>query len=420
MQEKLLLLGIDSSTKYAIEYARSIGVTTVITDYNSVEKNSIKQMADEAWMIDVKDIDLLEKRCCSEKITGVYAGNHEYCLDKAQELAKRLELPFYASDEGWTCARDKENFKEQCSRVGIDTPKRFILSQSFRAEELERIHYPVIVKPSDSCAQQGLSLCYEEKELKDAYELALQFSETGNVIVEDYIDGDEICAHYYVDNGKIILTHINDDITMPVNDKQNFTLILNYSRYYQEYLDKVSKKVELLIQNLKCKNGVIFLQAIYKNGKFYFLEFAYRFDGIGQWITTKPSFGFSSVELMVNLALGRECPIDWKKDVDLTPEGKYSATYLYWSKPGKIAEITGIDKTQELSGVELIFQRFHEGEEILKTDNMYQVAFEIGIIASDKEDMINKISDVNQFLHLYDENRRDLLIPFDIYQKLNW
>lgn len=416
MQDRLLFMGVDSSTRYAIEYAKSIGATTIVTDYRPAETSFIKQMADEYWTIDVKELDILEQQCRKENITGIYAGNHEFCLDMTKELTKRLGLPFYASEEGWNCARNKERFKECCRAVGLDTPRRYLLTSPFQPEILAEIRYPVIVKPADSCSQQGLTLCYSEQELFDAYQLALNFSDISKVIVEDYIDGEEICAHYYIDRGKIILTHINDDLTMTVNEKRNFTLILNQSHYYDEYREKVSDKVEQLIRNLECQNGVAFLQAIYKDGKFYFLEFAYRFDGIGQWMTTKPAFGFSSVELMVNLALGKRCPINWETDVDLNSKGKSSATYLYWAAPGKVARVDGLDEIEYISGVDIIFQRFFEGSEILKTDNMYQVAFEIGVMANDNQELIQKLLQINHTLHLYDENGRDLLIPFENYQ----
>lgn len=34
-QEKLLLMGVSTDTSYVLEYAKKLGVTTIITDYRS-------------------------------------------------------------------------------------------------------------------------------------------------------------------------------------------------------------------------------------------------------------------------------------------------------------------------------------------------------------------------------------------------
>ena len=58
--DKLLLLGIDTSTKYILQYARSIGVYTIISDMYPADLSPVKRLADENWQIDIKDLDRLE------------------------------------------------------------------------------------------------------------------------------------------------------------------------------------------------------------------------------------------------------------------------------------------------------------------------------------------------------------------------
>ena len=71
--QKLLLLGTSTDTRYALAYAGELGVRTIVTDYRPAEQCEEKRAADEYWMIDVKDMDALERKCRDEKVTGVYA-----------------------------------------------------------------------------------------------------------------------------------------------------------------------------------------------------------------------------------------------------------------------------------------------------------------------------------------------------------
>ena len=88
-------------------FPKALWIQTIETNDIPYENNPYKQMADEAWEIPVEELDILEAKCREVGVTGVFAGVNEHNIDMTQALAKRLSLPFYASDEGWACARDK-------------------------------------------------------------------------------------------------------------------------------------------------------------------------------------------------------------------------------------------------------------------------------------------------------------------------
>ncbi|MCX7876865.1 MAG: D-alanine--D-alanine ligase [Melioribacteraceae bacterium] len=54
----------------------------------------------------------------------------------------------------------------------------------------EKIFYPCVVKPNDQGSSVGLTFCENENQLKDAIELALQFSDVA--LIEKYIAGKEL------------------------------------------------------------------------------------------------------------------------------------------------------------------------------------------------------------------------------------
>ena len=49
--KKLLMLGTSKASCEMIEYAKSQGIYTIVTDYLAPEKSKAKLIADEYWMI---------------------------------------------------------------------------------------------------------------------------------------------------------------------------------------------------------------------------------------------------------------------------------------------------------------------------------------------------------------------------------
>jgi len=68
--------------------------------------------------------------------------------------------------------------------VKIDTP------QDYDIEEIEKLGYPLVVKPNDQGSTVGLTIVKAREELNSAVQLAFQFSNT--VLAEQFIPGKEV------------------------------------------------------------------------------------------------------------------------------------------------------------------------------------------------------------------------------------
>ena len=99
--KKLLMLGTSKASCEMIEYAKSQGVYTIVTDYLAPEKSKAKLIADEYWMISTGDFDALEKKCREEHIDGVCSGISTFCIPATMELCKRHGLQAYCTPESW-------------------------------------------------------------------------------------------------------------------------------------------------------------------------------------------------------------------------------------------------------------------------------------------------------------------------------
>ena len=411
-KDTVLILGVDSSTKYALNYAKEIGVRTIITDYNTIDKCPLKKLADVSWDINVSEVDILEKKCLEEHVTAIYAGNHEFCIEQARILTKRLNLPFYASDQAWEHSKNKVSFKKACIDAGIEVPRNYdFTSISSSGNSSEIVNYPVMVKPADASSSKGLSICHNYDELVQAYNKALTFSQ--NVIIEDYIDGDEFDISLYCDNGVVYLLRIMKHYTQTINNNKKFVLVYGpYKQIYPEYFENIHPNVIQLLKNMNCTNGFLFIQAIRKNSKWYFLEMNYRISGLSIHSAEKYLYGQSSAEKSLALALNR--PYNYDPTKTANSEGKMVG-FFYYSKPGIIDKIEGVDIVKSLEGVEITVERFKEKDEVKQTNDMTQIAYYIVLWDKTDEGIINKLKTINNTLHFIDQNGNQMLIPLENY-----
>lgn len=417
-QETLLLLGGSTGTREIIQYAKQIGVKTIVTDYLPTERSIAKQMADEAWNIDAADLDALEHACRERQVTAVFAATSEFCLDQAKALCARLDLPFYASEEGWRCARDKQRFKQVCIRSGAAVPQQFVIDEELREEELAAVRWPVIVKPVDSSAQQGLSVCHTAEELAAGCRKAREVSGSSRFLVEEYLTGTEVGIFFFLYEGQLMITATTESMPFVVNDRMNFGFGLHRSQFHEEVIAKEQAHLEEIMRRMNCRNGAGFVQTIRRDGIYHYLEFGYRLDAIASWTFARRFRGKSTLELMVELALGHDLALDLARDADKQDGEPVSGAYPIWAKPGKVAAIEGLDVVKAMDGVTVFLENYHVGDTVLAVDNMRQIAFSILIAAAGYTEIGQTVDRINRVLRMLDENGENLLIAytgFDAY-----
>ena len=405
--KKLLFLGIDTSTYDAIEYAKSKNIYTIVTDFNSPEIKKEKKAADEYWMIDVADFKALKNRCIEEGVTNIFAGNHEFCLDQCKRLCKELGFPFYASDAGWQAARDKGIYKEKCRKAGLLTPRQYCLEKGFPEKDLEMIQYPVIVKPSDSYARKGVSIVSNQDELFMAYEKALEYSDNKKIIVEEYIDGNDVFIGGYIHNNKLILLHVTANQFIIIDGQKRFGFGNHFSKFTKLVDGQLFSKYEKLISDLKCENGACMFQCISRNNLLYNIEFSYRLDGIRSWKRIERLRGINQLKMMVDLALGESVSDD---SFVVNESQEMCVGYVIWALPGKISKIDGKAELYSRDDLIVLSDRFNECDTVLDVLDMRSIAFIIEVFGMTYKEIKEKIIDINTKLHLYDENMHDMLL----------
>ena len=210
--KRILIIPASRQMYTIVEIAKRMGLYTIVSDYYDEEKSPAKKIADEAYNISWTDLDALEKLCREKQVDGVFSGFSESTIMYAAKLSERLGTPYYATVEQLEIMSDKSKFKELCRKNGIKVVEEYQvdLSDIDGSIQNQNIRYPVCVKPVDSAGSRGITVAYDADSLKKSIEYALTFSASKNVVVEQYMTGQESCLTYTLQNGEIVLSTMSD------------------------------------------------------------------------------------------------------------------------------------------------------------------------------------------------------------------
>ena len=419
--KRLLMLGTSTGSVAIVRYAKSEGAYVIVTDYLPVERSEAKRYADESAMISTTDVDAL---CCfaSEKnIDGVFCGVSEVNLRSVYQIATRLGLPCYFTQEQWDMTEDKAMFKALCQKYHVPVAGKYEISRIPTEQELSAIRYPVIVKPVDSSSCIGIHVCYDRQALLAGIEDAYHNSVKGQIIVEDYIIGDEFTAYYNIVNGECRLSAMGDKYLN--KEQQGLTPLpeafLFPSRHLNVFLRDVDSHVRDMIAGIGMKNGLIFIQGITDGENFAVFEAGLRINGSEMHMIVDQINGFNMMHLLVEYALTGQMHGDLNLE-DPHFSGK-CACYLYLvNRGGRIAEIRGLEEVENMDGV-LDIRLYRVGQTIQPSGTLGQRTLRLCLLCDTAQQLKQTIEQVQKTVAVLDEDGNDMLLTgFNTEKVLRW
>jgi formate-dependent phosphoribosylglycinamide formyltransferase (GAR transformylase) len=409
--KKLLELGTTMGSVQMVQYAKDNGAYVIVADIDKPERSAAKRIADKTYMCDLKDVEGLIKIAREEKIDGVVTGASEAILQSCRKIAEELGLPVYFTEELWNRFMRKDSFRSLCAKYGVSTPVTYYVGKVDNIGDVNGYEYPVIVKPVDASSNAGISICYTPDELIAALGHASDCSKTSTIIVEQYIDGEEISCTYVIKN------HVAKMVCMgtkyPYVDENGLRALANAYLYpspsIDVYMASEDEKVRKMFVEEGINNCTVFVQGMYKDNHCYIFEAGLRMEGTGSFRITSTLCGENFLHFQVDNALGLPTEYDLDKE-DPYFHGKKCVLFSQIVKGGTIASVVGYDEVKSEERIFASEQRRYPGDTIVADGTLRQIMFRYLIYGDDMETVVELIKKIQGTVKAFDEEGNNLLV----------
>mgnify|MGYP002558581572 CR=1 FL=1 len=411
----ILVLGSNVGATEIVQYAKENGAYTIVADYYPIERSEAKQIADEARLISTADSDALNRLIIEKKVNGVLAGISEFNLLKAMELSQRHGLLFYCNKIQWDSIENKGQFRKLCEKNGVPCPKTYYIGKEQQCCKLHQEIFPLIVKPVDCAASRGVYICSNEEQLRDGVTKAATCSNIGEVIVEEFVSGNEFTAHYTIANGKATLSCIDNRYPVAVHGGKVTTIPVARiypSTYISDYIEKVNPSLVKLCENIGVKNGVVFVQGIHnpRSGQFWIFEGGLRSAAeLPNRLICKIN-GINYMNNIVDYILLGKGTFPSEKD-DPYMKGKCCGIISFVAKHGTVGTICGLEDavaaTPSVIGYE---SRYPVGSVTPDTDTLRQLMIRFVMICDSRELLAKDVTYLNEHITVLNDKGENMVI----------
>ena len=420
--KRLLILGGTSASLDLVRAAQSMGVYTVVTDEADPSERVSKRIADESCMVSTTDIAGLKKLVREKNIDGAFCGPSEFNIRNLIRLCEAAGLPCYTTMAQWDRCANKDEFTEICREYGVDVPPEYEITPEMTDADLEKIDYPIIIKPVDGCSSIGISVCKDKSEVRPAYHKAMDASASKRIIAQKYIEnhGEIFGARYLVQDGEaypylLIDTYVADPVHRTSLISAFTFTPSKYKDYYMEHMDGPVRK---MIRGMGIKNGTVFFQSLPYQGKIYFHEMGYRLSGGMIYKLTEPLMGVNDMKMMIRYALGGECLTrEERQKIDLNCGGRVGAQLMIPLNAGIVGRIEGLEKASSLPAVTDFIQYYETGGIVQDhfIGTLQQHFGRFTLIADSREEIWNTVREIQNNLSVFDINGKKMnRMTFDL------
>lgn len=404
--KKILILGGYTHLIDVVKTARQMGMYTIVADRDP--DSPAKMYADKSFTISTDETERLAEMAREEGITGIFNAFDDFNTWQAQALCERLGLPFYATKKQLEICSNKERFKAYCRDYGIPVIEEYSI-RDVQENAFENLPYPVIVKPVDSYASQGITVCRNEEQLETAYAKAVGRSKIGTAIIERFVDNSHGVEMYYtVAQGTVILTAMTDRYVqkLSANHPPLPTATVFPSEHLDRYVNVLDAKVRKMIRGMDIQNGVLFIQSLVEDGNFYLYEMGFRLSGEQHYQIIEKQTGINLLEEMLEYATGGTINADSIEKFDNGYTKTMACNLAVLLHPGKILSIQGLEAILQMPEVLSFVQLKEPGDIVQDTGNYGQMLGRFNIVSDQLALTIQKI---NQLLRVVSVEGKDLI-----------
>ncbi len=354
MAKKMMILGASALQVPAIKKAKEMGYEIILVDYDPDAVGF--ELADVKLVVSTLDQEEVLKQARIYKpdvvITSTSDGPVRTAAYVNEKLGKQPDLSY----EDSLCATIKSYMRERLKECHVPIPQYFVVSNEKEFQNaVQALQGDMIVKPADNAGSRGVVLIKKDAESGKTqpedtlavYEYSKSNSRNGVVMVEEFMEGEEVSVEAMTVNGETTVVTITDKLTTP----PPYFVELGHtepSRHPAKLQEQIREITKQAVAAIRLQNGPSHTEVkLTKNGP-KIVELAARLGG--DFITSRLvplSTGVDMVGNSVILATGGQVELAKKWD-------KGAAIRFISGESGTIKQITVPKEVYGFPGIEEI------------------------------------------------------------------
>lgn len=232
----------------AIQTARKLGYKSIMINYNPETVSTDYDMCDRLYfdelsferVLDV--IDLEQPRGVIVSVGGQIPNN------LAMKLYRQSVPILGTSPISIDRAENRNKFSAMLDQLGIDQPAWQELTSLEDVEKfVEKVGYPVLVRPSYVLSGAAMNVCYDEEELKRYLQMASEVSKEYPVVVSQFMqETKEIEFDAVAQHGEVVEYAISEHIEYAGVHSGDATLVFPAQHIYfstARQIKKISRRI---------------------------------------------------------------------------------------------------------------------------------------------------------------------------------
>lgn len=358
MKKRLMILGASVLQLPGIEKAKEMGYEVVAVD---MDPNAIGfKSADICLVISTIDIPAVVQAANEYHIDGVMTLASDMPMRTVAAVAKECGLVGIDMDTAIR-ATNKAEMREALAAGHVPIPEfhRVRTEAEYRAA-IAYFDEKCIVKPADNSGSRGVYLIgnvKDEAQVEEAYEHSKQFSRSGEIVVEEYMEGPEVSVETMSIDGTCHVVQITDKLT--TGAPYFVEMGHNQPSMLPEKVKEDIRRVAIAANRaIGIQNGPSHTEIKVTKRGAKIVELGARLGG--DCITTHLvplSTGVNMVELCIRIAMGE------KPEIKPVFE-KGSAIRYFRHSVGRVVRLDGIEEALTLPGVKQISLVHGLGEQV--------------------------------------------------------
>lgn len=343
--KRLLIVGASILQLPAILKAKEMGLYVAVADFNPKAVGIF--YADKFYEVSTIDEEGIYQAAKDFKANGIMTLATDMPMRSVAYATSKLGLVGISYNTA-VKATDKGEMIKAFEASGVEHPWYFIISSLEELRKIkERISFPCISKPVDNAGSRGVVLIRKYDELEQAFIYSSSNGRTGKVIIEEYLQGNEVSVEIMAVNGFIHILQITDKLT---TEAPHF-VEMGHSQpcsLGEKNILKIKDLAKRAVRAVGIENGPAHVEIMLtKNGP-KMIELGARMGG--DCITTHLvplSTGIDMVKATIQISMG--------ESVDLSQKIQRGSAIRYFKgESGVLKSISNVDEVEQLEGIQQI------------------------------------------------------------------